>query len=55
MVEPRDMSCYDYYKACTDEYGTYYCQQHFGKWFLNTKIIADMDALAAYMRIELGL
>ena len=55
MVEPRDMSCYDYYKACTDEYGTYYCQQHFGKWFLNTQIIADMDALAAYMRIELGL
>ena len=55
MVEPRDMSCYDYYKACTDEYGTYYCQQHFGKWFLNTEIIADMDALAAYMRIELGL
>ncbi|MBQ5969710.1 MAG: acyl--CoA ligase [Clostridia bacterium] len=55
MVEPGDMSCYDYYKACTVEYGTYYCQQHFGKWFLNTKIVSDMDALAAYARIELGL
>ncbi|MBQ6420959.1 MAG: acyl--CoA ligase [Clostridia bacterium] len=55
MVEPKDMSCYEYYKACTDEYGEYYCQQHFGKWFLNTDIIKDMDALAAFMRIELGL
>ena len=55
MVEPNNMSCYAYYKACTDEYGEYYCQQHFNKWFSNTEIIADMDALAAYMRIELGL
>ncbi|MBR1810079.1 MAG: acyl--CoA ligase [Clostridia bacterium] len=55
MVEPRDMSCYEYYKACTEEYGEYYCQQHFGKWFSNTRIISDMDSLAAYMRIELGL
>lgn len=55
MVEPKDMSCYDYYKACTEEYGEYYCQQHFGKFFTNTRIIDDMDALAAYFRIELGL
>ena len=55
MVEPGNMSCYAYYKACTEEYGEYYCQQHFGKWFSNTKIIADMDALAGYFRIELGL
>ncbi len=55
MVEPEDMSCYDYYKACTEEYGEYYCQQHLGKWYKNTKIISDIDALAAYMRIELGL
>ena len=55
MVEPKDMSCYDYYKACTEEYGEYYCQQHFGKFFTNTRIISDMDALAAYFRIELGL
>ena len=55
MVEPKDMSCYEYYKACTEEYGEYYCQQHFGKFFTNTRIIADMDALAGYFRIELGL
>ena len=55
MVEPKDMSCYQYYKACTEEYGEYYCQQHFNKWFLNTEILKDMDALAAYVRIELGL
>ncbi len=55
MVEPGNMSCYAYYKACTEEYGEYYCQQHFGKWFSNTKIVSDMDALAGYLRIELGL
>ncbi|MBR5410002.1 MAG: acyl--CoA ligase [Clostridia bacterium] len=55
MVDPGNMSCYAYYKACTEEYGEYYCQQHFDKWFLNTEIISDMDALAAYVRIELGL
>ncbi len=55
MVEPKDMSCYDYYKACTEEYGEYYCQQHLGKWYLNTRIISDMDSFAAYVRIELGL
>ena len=55
MVEPGNMSCYEYYKACTEEYGTYYCQQHLSKRYLNTQIVADMDALAAYVRIELGL
>ncbi len=55
MVDPGNMSCYEYYKACTDEYGEYYCQQHLSKKYLNTRIISDMDALAAYMRIELGL
>ena len=55
MVEPKDMSCYEYYKACTYEYGEYYCQQHFSKKYKNTRIISDMDALAAYFRIELGL
>ena len=55
MVEPKDMSCYAYYKACTDEYGEYYCQQHLGKKFLNTRIISDIDALAGFFRIELGL
>ena len=55
MVEPLDMSCYAYYKACTDEYGEYYCQQHFGKKYTNTKILGDIDALAGYLRIELGL
>ncbi len=55
MVDPGNMSCYAYYRACTEEYGEYYCQQHFGKWFLNTEIIADMDALAAFVRVELGL
>ena len=55
MVEPLDMSCYAYYKACTAEYGEYYCQQHFGKRFTNTRILSDIDALAGYMRIELGL
>lgn len=55
MVEPGNMSCYEYYKACTEEYGEYYCQQHLGKWYLNTRIVSDIDSLAAYMRIELGL
>ena len=55
MVEPKDMSCYAYYKACTDEYGEYYCQQHLGKKFLNTRINSDIDALAGFFRIELGL
>lgn len=55
MVEPGNMSCYTYYKACTEEYGEYYCQQHLGKWYTNTRIVKDIDSLAAYMRIELGL
>ena len=55
MVEPGNMSCYAYYLACTEEYGEYYCQQHFGKKFLNTRINSDIDALAGYFRIELGL
>lgn len=55
MVEPRDMSCYEYYKACTEEYGEYYCQYHLGKNFLNTQILSDIDSLAGFFRIELGL
>ena len=55
MVEPKNMSCYEYFKACTYEYGEYYCQQHLSKKYTNTRIISDMDALAAYFRIELGL
>lgn len=55
MVEPQNMSCYAYYKACTEEYGEYYCQYHLGKKYLNTRIISDMDALAGFFRIELGL
>ncbi len=55
MVEPKDMSCYAYYKACTEEYGEYFCQQHLGKKFLNTRFLSDVDALSGYFRIELGL
>ena len=55
MVEPKDMSCYAYFKACTEEYGEYYCQQHLGKKYLNTQIISDIDALSGFFRIELGL
>ena len=55
MVEPQDMCCYEFYKACTEEYGEYFCQYHLGKKFLNTRIISDMDSLAGFFRIELGL
>ncbi|MCR5042482.1 MAG: acyl--CoA ligase [Clostridia bacterium] len=55
MVEPGNMSCYEYYKACTDEYGEYWCQQHLSKKYSNKRIIADMDALSAFFRVELGL
>ena len=55
MVEPGNMSCYAYYKACTEEYGEYFCQQHLGKKFTNTRFLSDVDALAGFFRIELGL
>lgn len=55
MVEPGNMSCYEYYLACTEEYGEYYVAQHMGKKYWKSEIVSDIDALAAFMRIELGL
>jgi len=55
MVDVKNQSCYEYWLECTDEYGEYYAMQHLGKKFYKSEILSDIDALAAYMKIELGL
>lgn len=55
MVDVKNQSCYEYWLDCTDEYGEYYAMQHLGKKFYKSEILSDIDALAAYMKIELGL
>lgn len=55
MVDVKNQSCYEYWLDCTDEYGEYYVMQHLGKKYYKSKMLSDIDALAAYMKIELGL
>lgn len=55
MVEAGDRSCYQFLLDCTDEYGEYACVQHFGKSYDRSRVLSDIDSLAAYLKIELGL
>ncbi|MCQ2462007.1 MAG: acyl--CoA ligase, partial [Clostridia bacterium] len=55
MKPVEDQSCYQYWLDCTDMYGEYYSMQHFSKKHYKSEIKRDIDALAAYMRIELGI
>lgn len=55
MKKVEDQSCYQYWLDCTDMYGEYDAMQHFGKRISKKRFLNDVDALAAYARIELGL
>ena len=55
MQPVKDQSCYEYWLECTDMYGEYDTMQHFGKKIGKADFLRDIDALAAYARIELGL
>lgn len=55
MKPVNNQSCYEYWLECTDMYGEYDAMQHFGKKVPKSEFLRDVDALAAYARIELGL
>ncbi len=55
MKPVENQSCYEYWLDCTDMYGEYYAMQHFSKKIWKSEFLNDVDALAAYARIELGL
>ena len=55
MKPVNNQSCYEYWLECTDMYGEYYAIQHFGKKIWKSDFLRDVDALAAYARIELGI
>ena len=55
MKPVENQSCYQYWLDCTDMYGEYDAMQHFGKKIPKSRFLNDVDALAAYARIELGI
>lgn len=48
-------NCYEYLRRCTSIYGDVYMMEHFGHKYYKSEILRDMDALAAYFKLELGL
>ena len=51
----ENYNCADYLRACTGVYGDVWMLQHFGVKYRKSEVLAEIDALAAYFRNELGL
>lgn len=55
LKSPENMNCYEYLEYCTGRYPDVNMMQHFGVDYLRSKILRDIDNLAAYFQKELGL
>ncbi|MDD6021837.1 MAG: class I adenylate-forming enzyme family protein [Acutalibacteraceae bacterium] len=55
VPEAGNLNCYEYLKKSTSIFGDVYMMQHFGVKYMKSKIFADIEALAAYFKCDLGL
>lgn len=55
MIESGNYNCYEFYLAATEQYGEYKQAQHLDKIVMRSEFIADIEALAAYFKLGLGL
>ncbi len=55
LPAPNNLNCYEYLEYCTGRYPDVNMMQHFGVDYLRSKILRDIDNLAAYFQKELGL
>ena len=55
LPAPNNLNCYEYLEYCTSRFNDVNMLQHFGVDYLRSKILRDIDNLAAYFQKELGL
>ena len=55
MIESGNYNCYEFYLAATERFGDYKQAQHMGRIVMRSEMIRDIEALAAYFSLELGL
>ncbi len=55
MIESGDYNCYEFYLAATERFGDYKQAQHMDRIVMRSEMIRDIEALAAYFSLELGL
>ena len=55
MIESGDYNCYEFYLAATERFGDYKQAQHMDRIIMRSEMIRDIEALAAYFSLELGL
>ncbi len=55
LPAPNNLNCYEYLEYCTGRFNDVNMMQHFGVNYLRSKILRDIDNLAAYFQKELGL
>ncbi|MGN1195571.1 MAG: class I adenylate-forming enzyme family protein [Acutalibacteraceae bacterium] len=52
---PANHNCYDYFLINSEQYGDYVLFAHHGKDHYKSEFISDVETLAAYFKLELGL
>ena len=55
LPQTDELNCYEYLRRCTSIYGDVDMMQHFDVRYKKSRMFADIDALSAYFKIELGL
>lgn len=55
MIESKNYNCYEFYLAATEQYGEYKQAQHLDKIVMRSEFIRDIESLAAYFKLGLGL
>lgn len=55
LPAPNNLNCYEYLEFCTGRYEDVNMMNHFGIDYRRSKILRDIDNLAAYFQKELGL
>lgn len=52
--EPGNENCYDYFMRNTEQHGDYTCFSHYGRTHLKSEFVADVMAVSAFYKNELG-
>ena len=55
LPAPNNLNCYEYLEYCTGRYDDVNMMNHFGIDYRRSKVLRDIDNLAAYFQKELGL
>lgn len=55
MIESANYNCYEFFRAATEQFGEYKAAQHMDKIVMKSEFVRDVEALAAYFKLELGL